>query len=570
MIRTLFALAVFLITRPVLAQSGSEPGVLYYNGTIYTADPDRPVVEAMAVRGNTIVGIGTSEQAMAGLRQTEGVVGGDKLLDLEGKTVLPGLIDAHGHMRGLGALQTGVLDLTGTTSYEQVITLVKQRAAETPKGEWVLGRNWDNESWPDKAMPTHDELSEAVPDHPVWLHRVDGHAAIANRAAMDTSDVSPESKDPAGGELLRKPNGDLTGVFIDTAEGLIERAVPAGARGDAESMILAAQQACLSAGLTGVHDMGVHPRTAELYRAMDDAGRLKLRIHAACPAQFAVKHFENNAPYRSDRFNYAATKVYIDGAMGSRGAWMVAPYTDRPVYGTGENAGEPYTGLAVREPGFIEMVSRHALEHGYQVCTHAIGDRGNREVLDAYERAAASAARSLANARFRIEHAQLLSPADIPRFAQFGVIASMQPTHCTSDMRWVETRVGAERARGAYAWQSLLEAGAVIAGGSDFPVESHNPFFGFHAAVTRQNQDGMPEDGWLPGERMTREQALRSMTIDAAYSAFMEDLTGSLTPGKRADFIIIDRDIMTCEPERISATQVLETVIDGQQAFIAD
>lgn len=564
--RVLFIAVALVVCSHARAQSGT----VYFNARVYTADRAMPTAEAFAVRGNTIVAVGSRAHVEASLLKASPVAGDTHSIDLSGKVVLPGLIDAHGHMRGLGALQTGVLDLTGTTSYEQVITLVKERAAETPKGEWILGRNWDNESWPDKAMPSHEQLSEAVPDNPVWLSRVDGHAALANRAAMDAADVSPESKDPTGGELLREQSGDLTGVLIDTALDLVNKAVPASARGDGETMLLAAQEACLTAGLTGVHDMGVHPRTAALYRSLDEAGTLKIRIHAACPAEFAVRHFENNEPYRSDRFNYAATKVYIDGAMGSRGAWMLGPYADRPVYETGERAGEAYTGLAVREPGFIEMISSHGLEHGYQVCTHAIGDRGNRETLDAYERASLSTGKPLADARFRVEHAQLISPADIPRFAALGVIASMQPTHCTSDMRWVETRVGAERAKGAYAWKSLLESGAVLAGGSDFPVESHNPFFGFYAAVTRQNQAGSPEGGWFPGERMTRDQALRSMTVSAAYAAFMEDLTGSITPGKRADYIIIDRDIMTCEAREIPTTRVLETVIDGERVYPLD
>jgi predicted amidohydrolase YtcJ len=552
----------------------AEPGFVYFNATVYTADPDRPRAEAIAVRGDTIVAVGTREDAIRAIRGTQPPLASDKWIDLNGRTILPGLIDAHGHLAGLGALRVGVVDLAGTTSYAQVIERIAARAAETPEGEWVLGRGWDNESWdnPDdqKALPTHDALSAAVPDHPVWIARVDGHAALANRAAMDASDISPETKSPDGGEVLRRDDGSLTGVFVDNAESLVERAIPAAARGDPESMILAAQQACLSAGLTSVHDMGVHPATASLYRDLSERGVLKLRVHAACPSAFAMRYFEENEPYRSERFTYASAKAYIDGAMGSRGAWLLAPYEDRPAYTEGERAGEPYTGLAVQEPAFIEALARHGLEKGYQVFTHAIGDRGNREVLDAYERAARSTGHDLAGARFRIEHAQLLAPTDIPRFAQLGVIASMQPTHCTSDMRWVEDRVGSERAAGAYAWASLLESGAIIAGGSDFPVESHNPFLGFYAAITRQNAEGMPDGGWRPEERMTRDQALRSMTLDAARGAFMETFTGSLTVGKRADFIVIDRDIMTCDPAEIPGTRVVMTVIDGETVFVAD
>lgn len=554
-----------LLTIAITAAATLAGPTLYLNTNAYTVDAGRPRAEAFAVRDGSFVAVGSEAEVRARLAELGG--GTFDTVDLEGKTVLPGLIDAHGHLASLGALQVGVLDLAGTTSYEQVIEIVSRRAGETPEGDWIIGRGWDNESWTDKSLPTHDALSEAVPDHPVWIGRVDGHAALANRAAMDTADISPETTGPDGGELLRNPDGSLTGVFIDNAESLVEKAIPAGARGDPESKIRAAQDACLAAGLTSVHDMGVHPRTAEMYRTLAERGELKLRVHAASPSAFAVRHFEEHEPYRSDRFSFAATKVYIDGAMGSRGAWLLEPYSDRPVYETGEHAGEPYTGLAVQDPGFIEMVARHALEHGYQVFCHAIGDRANRETLDAYERAAASTGKPLADARFRIEHAQLLAPADIPRFAALGVIASMQPTHCTSDMRWVEQRVGMGRASGAYAWASLLRTGAVIAGGSDFPVESHNPFLGFHAAVTRQNADAKPAGGWRPEERMTRAETLRSMTLDAAYSVFMEDRVGSIEPGKLADFIVIDRDVMTCEPADILGTRVLRTVVGGETVY---
>jgi predicted amidohydrolase YtcJ len=281
------------------------------------------------------------------------------------------------------------------------------------------------------------------------------------------------------------------------------------------------------------------------------------------PAQHAVRWFEANAPVSGDRFSLRACKVYADGAMGSRGAWLLEPYQDRPV----DDAGQPYSGLAVTDPSLIKTIARHALTRGYQVCTHAIGDRANREVLDAYERAFRDLNADTDSARFRIEHAQLLHADDIARFASLGVIASMQPTHCTSDMRWVEDRVGAERAEGAYAWQGLAKSGARLALGSDFPVESHNPFLGFYAAVTRQNLDGSPDGGWRPAERLTREQALRGMTIDAAYASFDEHRFGSIQVGKRADFILIDRDILSCPAADIAQTRVLQTWIDGQRVF---
>jgi predicted amidohydrolase YtcJ len=337
--------------------------------------------------------------------------------------------------------------------------------------------------------------------------------------------------------------------------------------GSTEDLILKAQEMCLAAGLTGVHDMGVSPAEIAVYQRLEREGRLKLRVYALVAGPYAMKWFQEHEPIVGDRLTVRAAKLYMDGAMGSRGAWLLAPYADRP---TGPDGG-PYCGLAVSKPELIEAVARHALERGYQICTHAIGDRANREVLDAYERAMRDRAGATSpGPRFRIEHAQLLAPEDIPRFAQLGVIPSMQPTHCTSDMRWVDARVGPQRAAGAYAWASLLRTGARIAGGSDFPVESHNPFLGLYAAVTRQDEQASPPGGWHPDQKMTREEALRAFTLDAAYAAFEEQQRGSLAPGKSADFIVIDRDVMTCEPREILDTKVLRTVIAGQTVFAAN
>lgn len=325
---------------------------------------------------------------------------------------------------------------------------------------------------------------------------------------------------------------------------------------------------CFSVGLTCVHDMGVSPQEVEMYKRLEGERRLKLRVYALVPSFHAMRYFEERGVYIGDRLVVRGAKAYMDGAMGSRGAWLLEAYADRAV----DDAGAAYVGLSVSEPSFIRDLAAHGLEKGYQVCVHAIGDRANREVLDAY-RDAWSVAGGVGDAspRFRIEHAQLLHADDIGRLARTarGVIASMQPTHCTSDMRWVEARIGRERARGAYAWSSLLRAGTVIAGGSDFPVESHNPFFGFYAAVTRQDRGGMPEGGWLPEERVTREEALRMFTMGAAYAGFMEGRIGSLSSGKEADFIVVDRDPMTCEVRDLAGARVLRTVIAGETVFEA-
>jgi predicted amidohydrolase YtcJ len=557
------------LSQATVATAG-QAVTIYSNARIHTGDPSRPVVEALAERSGMVIATGS-------LLDIKRAVGVDaQVVDLGGRTVLPGLIDAHGHIASLGAFGLGVIDLSSATSFDDVVRAAAAAAAKKASGEWVLGGRWDHESWGARQLPTNGVLSEATPNSPVWLRRVDGHAGIANRRAMELAGITADTPSPEGGEIIRDEQGQPTGVLVDNAMALVESKIPAGARGTARDLVLRAQELCLAAGLTGVHDAGVSPADVAVYRQLESEGLLKLRINAMISAFHAMRHFEQNPPLIPDRSRAAqarltvrSTKLYMDGAMGSRGAWLLAPYADRL---TGPD-GEPYTGLAVNKPEFVEAVARHALRRGYQVCTHAIGDRANREVLDAYERAiidwSAEHGGERPEHRFRIEHAQLLSPQDIPRFAAVGVIASMQPTHATSDMRWVEDRVGPERARGAYAWASLLRNGAVVAAGSDFPVESHNPFLGFYAAVTRQNLQAQPAGGWMPQERMTRDDILRAMTVDAAMASFEEELRGTLEPGKVADFIVIDRDVMTCPAPEIPGTRVLMTVIGGEVVYRA-
>ena len=546
-----------------LAVTAAAQRTLYLNANIYTADAARPRAEAMVVEGGRFVVVGSEAEARSAAGPQAAAI------DLGGWTVLPGLIDAHGHLQGLGAFGMGVLELSSAKSFDEVVSKAAGAARSKPGEGWILGGRWDHESWSSRELPTHDALSAALPDRPVWLRRVDGHAGIANRKAMELAGVTRDTPNPAGGEIIRDGRGEPTGVLVDNAMSLITRQIPAGAMGSSEDLILKGQELCLAAGLTGVHDMGVSPAEVAAYQRLEREGRLKLRVYALVSAPYAMKWFDEHEPIVGERLTVRACKLYMDGAMGSRGAWLLEPYADRP---TGSD-GAPYSGLAVAKPDFIEAVARHALERGYQVCTHAIGDRGNREVLDAYQRALRGAGGTPADGpgghdhRFRVEHSQLLSPADIPRFAALGVIASMQPTHCTSDMRWVDARVGTERAKGAYAWASLLRTGARIAGGSDFPVESHNPFLGLYAAVTRQDESGQPPGGWHPEQRMTREEALRAFTLDAAYAAFEETRRGSITPDKSADFIVIDRDVMTCEPDQLTGARVLRTVIAGQAVF---
>lgn len=585
------------------ALAAATQPTLYIHANIHTMDAARPRAEAMLVTNGHIVAIGSANDvriaadAITPGPQPRTGPNAPREVDLRGRTVLPGLVDCHGHMSGLGSLHLGIVDLARTRSYDEVIDRVAARAKSSPKGAWVVGRGWDHESWPEKALPTHELLSRACPDNPVVLSRVDGHAMLANAAAMSVAGITAETASPAGGEILHDKSGAPTGVFVDNAMDVVASHVPRSVRPDPESALLKAQELCLSAGLTGVHDAGVGPMELEVYQRLEAEGRLKLRVYAMVSAAYAPDWFEKHGLKKGDgqvngrdeRLTIRAAKMYIDGALGSRGAWLLEPYADR----SAADDGTPYTGLAVRQPADVEALAADGLKRGYQVCTHAIGDRGNREVLDAYVKAIRAVARlryageaniagpvqpppfasvvhgvALA-ARFRVEHAQLLSPEDIPRFAGWHIIASMQATHCTTDMRWIDARVGPERAKGAYAWASLLASGAVVAGGSDFPVESHNPFLGLYAAITRQNDRGEPAGGWMPQERMTREEALRSYTTAAVYAGLAETQRGELRAGMQADFIVIDRDVMTIEPREILGTKVLMTVVGGEVAWEA-
>lgn len=532
---------------------------IFHVRTIYTLEPGVEG-DTIAVRAGRIVAIGSESDvkkldgpATRHVRAPEGFM-------------LPGLIDAHGHMAGLGSFGLGLLDLSSATSFDDVVAAVAEKVNTAKKGAWILGGRWDHESWPDHALPTNRRLSEVAPDNPVWLRRVDGHAGIANAAALKIAGVTKDSQAPAGGEIIRDAGGELTGVFIDNAMDAIAR----HARGSGQStadLLLKAQEMCLSVGLTGVHDAGISPDEAAVYQRLADDGRLKLRVFAMISAAYAKDWFAKHPtpPEIGPRFRVGGVKLYADGAMGSRGALLLEPYSDRPT----APDGKPYLGLPVSTPEFMAEIAALAGRHGYQACTHAIGDRANREVLDAYAPTLAALAREGRDARFRIEHAQLLSPADLPRFAKLHVIASMQPTHCTSDLRWVDERVGPRRARGAYAWKSLLESGAVLAFGSDFPVESQNPFPGLYAAVTRQTPDGKPPGGWHPEQRLSRDEALRAFTLGAAYASREESLKGSLKPGKLADFVIIDRDYFNCPERDIAVAKVLITVIDGEIVYEA-
>jgi predicted amidohydrolase YtcJ len=534
------------------AAAPTPADLVVLNARIYTADGARPVVDAMAVRGGRVVFTGDR----AGARALVGPA--TRTLDLAGRTVIPGMVDAHAHVAGLGAALRNV-DLVGTTSYEQVIARVVERARTTPRGEWIVGRGWDQNDWGDTRFPTHEALSRAVPDHPVYLTRVDGHAALANAMAMQRAGLTRETRDPTGGAIERDADGDPTGVLIDNAMGLVGRSVPAATRAQTKDAIRAAIAEMHRWGLTGVHDAGASPTVLELYEELGREQALNIRLYAMISdnAQAIEAWFRRGpqAGLHDGMLWVRSIKLYQDGALGSRGAALLEPYADDA----------KTSGLLVSAPAHILDVATRALRAGFQVNTHAIGDRGNRLVLDSYE--AALKAVPTADHRFRVEHAQIIHYDDIPRFAELGVIPSMQASHQTSDMYWAGVRLGETRLRGAYAWRSLLASGVIIPNGSDFPVELVNPLISFKASVSRQDARGWPAGGWFPEQRMTRDEALKSMSLWPAYAAFQEQELGSLAPGKRADFVVLDQDIMRIPEALILDTKVLSTWVAGRAVY---
>jgi len=554
---TYFALAAFA---PAAIEAQAKADLVLVNGKIYTVDNARPIASALAVRGGRVLFVGSDAEARVLANAST------RVIDLNGKTVIPGIVDAHAHLLGLGNTLARV-NLAGSTSYDEVIDRVKGFSKDVKPGEWILGRGWDQNRWTSKEFPTHDALSRAFPNNPVVLTRIDGHALLANAKAMELARVSAATADPEGGRIMRLASGAPSGVFVDKAQSLIGRAVPQPTRADTRKAILAAITESNRWGLTGVHDAGESAETIGIFEELAKAGSYNLRNYVmlsdpgepGSPAALRnpyLRRGPQSALYDGHLW-VRAIKLYADGALGSRGAALLAPYADEPTN----------SGLLVSRPEHLRAWAETALRSGFQVNVHAIGDRGNRVVLDAFE----SALRTVPTAdhRFRIEHAQVLSPEDIPRFAKLGVIPSMQPTHQTSDMRWAEARVGPQRIRGAYAWRSLLNTGVVIPSGTDFPVEEVNPLLTFHAAVTRQDPTNWPVGGWYPEQKMTREEALQSMTIWPAYAGFQESMLGSLTPGKYADFVVLDRDIMRIPDTEIIATRVVSTWIGGKRVYEA-
>jgi predicted amidohydrolase YtcJ len=470
-------------------------------------------------------------------------------IDLHGRTLLPGLIDAHGHIMALGftALQ---LDLTGTTSLADLQERLKAYAEANPNARWIQGRGWNQELWPDKRFPTAADIDAVVSDRPVWLGRVDGHAAIANSAAMQAAGFALNTQAPSGGRIEN-------GLFVDNAMSLIDSKVPAPTPAEQDAALVAVQQMMLSNGLTAAADMGTAPDEWLAMNRAGQAGSLNVRIMSYAGGIPGMKAINGGKPSEwlyGDRLHLGGVKLYADGALGSRGAWLKQPYADKP----------DTRGLQFLSDAQMIQQANAAAAGGYQLAIHAIGDAANAQVISTYERLSATYGK---DRRWRIEHFQIADPVDIPRLKPSGIIASMQPTHQTSDRLMAEARLGPGRLKGAYAWQTVEKLGIPIAFGSDFPVESPNPFPGLAAATSRQDMNGEPPGGWRPDERVSFEQALAGFTRGAAYAGFAETRIGSLGPGKWADFIIVDRDASKVDPQSLARTQVLETWVGGKKVW---
>ncbi len=533
--------------------------LILHNGKIVTVDNEFPEAEAVAIRGNTIIAAGTNEEIEIH-RGTE-----TEVIDLAGKLAIPCFIEGHGHFTGIGNAMMQ-LRLGDTRNWDEIVRMVADAVDDAGPGDLIRGRGWHQEDWDTRpepgvqGLPVHHSLSEISPENPVVLTHASGHMSFATARAMEIAGITLETDNPAGGEIVRDADGNPTGVLRQTAQGLLS---PVNELWDPDvyEQIEYATREVVSKGVTSFQDAGSSFREIDAFKELAGNGELGVRLWVMI-REPNERLEEKLAAYRTigygDNFlTVRGIKRAIDGALGTHGAWLIEPYTDRP-----ETKGFNTTAIE-----YIEETASLAIDHEYQLCVHAIGDRGNRETLDIYERTFEQYSHD-GDLRWRIEHAQHLHPADIPRFAELGVIASMQGIHCTSDGPWVVTRVGEERARtGAYAWRNLLDSGAVIVNGTDAPVEDVDPITSFYASVARMMDDG---NAFFPEQAMTREEALRSYTIDAAYGAFEEDIKGSITPGKLADIVVLSKDIMTVPDEEILDAEVVYTIIDGRVVFERD
>ena len=564
--RIIFILLIWMVS--ACKKDYEQADVFITGGKIYTVKEEQPVVESVAVKGNKVVFVGSAQEGRNYVGQQT------KIIDLQGNMMTPGFVEGHGHILGLGYNELQ-LDLSTARNYEELVAMVKGAVERTEPGQWILGRGWHQDKWhplPEKRVKgfqTHHLLSSVSPNNPVFLYHASGHAALANAKAMEIAGVNllsleklKEGSAGAGGEVIRDSLGNPTGIFSETAMGYISKYIPENTPGRDQEALELALKKCVRNGITSFHDAGASKRSIALFKAFKENNKLPVRLYVMIAGRDPglLKEWLSRGPeIDPDHFlTIRSIKLSCDGALGSRGAWLLESYTDRP----------GFYGMATIPMDTVLMVAQEALQHGFQLCCHAIGDRTNREILDRYEQVFREKPEKAKDHRFRIEHAQHLHPSDIPRFGHLGVIPAMQAIHMSSDRPWAIDRLGEKRIKeGAYKWQSLLKSGARIVNGTDVPVEPLNPLACFYAAVSRKTLTGEPEGGFEPEEKMTREQALRSYTLDAAYSSFQDQVLGSIEVGKLADFTIFSKDIMTIEEAEILKTEVVMTLVGGQVVY---
>jgi len=549
----IFALAGVLIMSCTNQESAD---LVIIGGKVATVDDDFSIAEAVAVQDDKIIFVGTNKDAK------EYIGSATNVIELNGELVLPGLIDSHGHLTGYGKSLEHI-DLVGTKSYKEVIDLVIEKVKTAKHGEWIRGRGWDQNDWDIKEFPHHQSLSDISPNNPVLLSRIDGHAILVNQNAMEIAQINKFSSNPDGGKIIRDSNDLPSGILIDNAEKLITDYIPKYSTEKIRSIIQGAANKCTEFGLTGVGDAGIPISRIDDYKYLIDNNKMPIRINAMLADTVVNNIYAFLQNYKVDNhgndfLRVKSVKLYADGALGSRGAALLEPYSDDP-----ENSG-----LIVTDDSHMLEVCIAALENDFQVCTHAIGDKAIRKMLDIYEQALKEHPNT--DHRFRIEHSQIVNLDDVSRYAELGVIPAMQPQHAVSDMPWVEDRIGAHRLEGAYAWRSFIDEGLIIPCGSDVPVEVPNPMIGIYNAVTRQDENGYPTGGWLPEQKMTIEEVIKGYTIWAAYSAFQEDILGSIEIGKYADFTILDKDILTIDPMEILNTKPIYTIVGGEINYQAN
>lgn len=556
-LRTIFlaSLALFACERSEdeFATEPSSPAItVFTGGVIYTGVDEAPHAEAVAVADGEILAVGARNLVIEGAGENVEIV------DLDGASLYPGFTDSHAHMIGIGMREL-TLNLEDVASIEELVSIVASNVRQASEGETIVGRGWIETGWPEGRMPTRDDLDPVSPDHPVLLTRADGHALVANSAALDAAGVDDDTQDPAGGRIERDENGRATGILIDAAMALVDDLVDEPTEERKRAAFEKASDVYAAYGWTGAHNMSVDPANLDMIEALSDEGLLQIRVYNSVDPS-GLDALADNGPRQSENGKVItrAVKLYVDGALGSRGAALSAPYSDRP----------DTSGLLLMDEEEASALMDKAIEAGVQVNTHAIGDRGNRLVLDWYEDAFARHP-DKDDLRWRIEHAQVLHVEDIPRFAELGVIASMQPSHAIGDLFFAPDRLGPDRLDGAYAWRSLIDAGAVIAAGSDAPVERGDPLIEFYAAVARRGLDGTQTEDWRPGQAATREEALKMFTLWPAYASFQEDRLGVIEPGKRADFTVFSRDIMTIPENEILSAKPVMTVVNGEIVFRA-